>query len=72
MPIPISTDLMYLKKEYRIMVEESKKKKMGSKGKRKKEESTEENVHVHVEEDFPRGGGSGLAPVELKRIQKVE
>jgi len=53
------------------MVEESKKRKMGSKGKRKKEDSTEEKVHVHVEEDFPRGGGSGLAPVELKRIQKV-
>eukprot|EP00890_Picochlorum_soloecismus_P005949 jgi/Picsp_1/6355/NSC_03704-R1_protein rrp5 homolog len=52
------------------MVEEAKKKKMGSKGKRKKEDSTEEKVHVHVEEDFPRGGGSGLAPVELKRIQK--
>lgn len=26
---------------------------------------------VEEEENFPRGGGSGIAPVELKRIREV-
>lgn len=43
--------------------------------KMKKDKKAAQDMHgshaVEEEEDFPRGGGSGLAPVELKRIREV-
>ena len=37
----------------------------------KKEDDPMRDQSLDQEEDFPRGGGHGIAPVELKRIRQV-